>query len=639
MPQGSPLSPLLFLLATSPLTEAIRTASPQCQPPQFADDLTLTATDRNLQTTAEVAQRALDAVQGWSQANYLSLSKEKTEALVISTDPREVNGKARPALHLDGQQVKFNPNPTILGVKLDSQLTFTPHTLDVAAKMKRRCSALRAIAARDWGADTHTLRQVASAFVVPAGLYAAGAWWPFTAASTRQKLESANYLAARTISGVGAGSRAATTCRDAGLPPLEILARKEAANILLKFRRMPVDHHLHQLALPPPHPPRLIAHGTGGHLRPSWRTEAVTTLATAHLDHIFPEEILSRSSVPAPWSARPGLTFHQVPGTSRETSAAVQGALALDFLASLQERVPPDIQAWTDGAATDGTSNGGGGYIIKWPGQDIPPTTGSVPAGTITSSTAAEAAAAEAALRVVSEELIGTNQSLTIWLVFDSQSLLARLRHPKTARIDRQTASALRHLHQLAATHRVAVIWVPGHAGLPANEAADEAARAGTRLHQPQTRPSYQSAVSRLKRHLLTTESKNRYLAAVPEDSLHRRATGGEPLPLDRRRTRAADVALFQLRANRAPWLKSTQHRWGRINSSACPHCNAPSEDTEHFLLHCPRWEHERRIHLGNGPLTIEVLQDHVRGVLLFVEAAGVLAHPPYVFNDGAARI
>ena len=172
---------------------------------------------------------------------------------------------------------------------------------------------------------------------------------------------------------------------------------------------------------------------------------------------------------------------------------------------------------------------------------------------------------------------------------------------------------------------------MPGHAGLPLNEAADEAARAGTRLPQPPTRPSFQSAVSRLKRHLLTTETKDRYLAAVPHESLHRRASGGSPLPLDKRRTRAADVALFQLRANRATWLKATQHRWGRVDSPTCPHCDAPSEDTEHFLLHCPRWNIERRDHLGTGPITIEALQDDVRGVLLFVEAAGVLAHPPYV--------
>ena len=119
-------------------------------------------------------------------------------------------------------------------------------------------------------------------------------------------------------------------------------------------------------------------------------------------------------------------------------------------------------------------------------------------------------------------------------------------------------------------------------------------------------------------------------------DNLHRRASDGLPPPREKSRTRAGDVALFQLRANRSPHLRATQHLWGRAPDPVCPHCNAPKEeDSEHFLLHCPEWSDEREDHLGPGALDETILQASIRGALNFTEAAGVLRRPPYVSTAG----
>ena len=160
------------------------------------------------------------------------------------------------------------------------------------------------------------------------------------------------------------------------------------------------------------------------------------------------------------------------------------------------------------------------------------------------------------------------------------------------------------------------------------NEQADSAARGGTLLPQPDTGPSYRSVSNRLSRHLLTTAARALYLDSVEEGHFHRDATDGSPLPLDKRRTREADTALLRLRADRAPWLRATQHRWGRVASPACPHCPAPREDSRHFLLECPRWADERRSCFGPD-CDITVI-NRVRDVLRFLEVAGVLARPPY---------
>jgi ribonuclease HI len=631
VPQGSPLSPLLFLLYVASLPEAIMAAAPGVVTIEFADDFTLKVAHHLPKETVVMMQPALVALQGWCASHYMRIAPEKTVALLISSDPRENNGKFTKPLILCNQQVTFKPSITVLGVEIDSTLTMSRQAKTVAAKIRQRCKPLNAVAARSWGASTTALRDLAMGYVGPAGTYAIGTWFPYTAPSIKDKVEKAFYTAARAITGAAAGSRASATRQEAGLPPMDALASQDAANQYLQYRRFPEDHPLRRLTQVPI--TRVRHKAKGGGVRGCWRSCALETLTGVDMMDVWPQPILPPEACPAPWAVgrrESTVFYHQTEGTRREDPPEVRRAAAEAMLDNIRRRGHPDVEVWTDGAAEDGTTNGGAGAVVRW-SDGRPEVTLSLPVGARTSSTAAEAEALRAGLREVSNSVAGLQPEhrLTIWVAFDSLALHSRLQNPRRLRTDHQTAGAATILADLARRHTIHVFWVPGHAGLPLNEAADEAAGRGCLQDQGGIPPTASAAKAQL-RGRLSSACDRAYELQTPPDHLHRRASGGRTLPVDKDRSRKADVLLHQLRLNRAPFLQATKHLWGKAATPACPHCDAEKEDADHWLLWCPRWAAIRAPLFGPN-VDITVLQEHPGRVLQFAVGAGVI--PPYALR------
>ena len=286
LPQGSPLSPLLYCIATARLPRAAFEAAPESETDQYADDFTLVASAKTPELAAEAVQPALDAVTDWASNNHVLFSMDKTEALIISLDPRETCGKAQPTLRLNHEEVSYayNPEtkkttgPDILGVKFDSQLRFNQQTEIAVKKLKNRTKIIQALAGKDWGLRACDLRQLYKSYVRPGGLYAAGSWGCFLADSHIRRLESCNYNAARTIIGAPSGSPAAPTCSEAELIPIEQVIQEEATLLFNKYTRFPESHFLHDLTKPVATRPRLKSRGESS-FRKDWRQTASRRIA------------------------------------------------------------------------------------------------------------------------------------------------------------------------------------------------------------------------------------------------------------------------------------------------------------------------------------------------------------------------
>ena len=287
VPQGSPLSPLLFCLATALLPKTVLEAAPDTEVDQFADDFTLCTEGDTPEEAAGKMQPALDAVTNWAKHNKMEISVDKTQALIVSLDPRETAGKAQPDVLLDNITAPYTgvkkPGPVVLGVTFDSQMRFGFQADYAKKKLNQRIYILQALSGRKWGFTGVELKQLWTSYARPGGLYAVGVWGSFLSKTHLSKLEVCNNKAARLITGAPRGSAAVQTCAEAGLPPLTQVIQEEAATLLHKYQRLPEDHYLHRLGLGERRP-RLKSKGEDG-MRPDWRGTA-----RKRLDRIGPNQ-------------------------------------------------------------------------------------------------------------------------------------------------------------------------------------------------------------------------------------------------------------------------------------------------------------------------------------------------------------
>ena len=147
IPQGSVLSPLLFLIYINDLPTPHHK---QNSLSQFADDTAQCAFNLSIHIATKCLQQDPLKLAMWCAKWRIKLNPVKTKVIIFSWSilarRTELN------LKLYSETLKIYPQVKFLGITFDSQLNFEKHFEDILDRCSTRYHCLRLLVNKKWGA-------------------------------------------------------------------------------------------------------------------------------------------------------------------------------------------------------------------------------------------------------------------------------------------------------------------------------------------------------------------------------------------------------------------------------------------------------------------------------------------------------
>ena len=555
LPQGSVLSPILFLFYINQLAKILPRETLNSL---FADDVSALATEKTKERAEGTAQTTVDVVSDWAQEWKVSLNAGKSETSFFSTSNREAHWM--PLIFVWNDRVKQIKNPCLLGVYLDRTLHFGYHVDKLIEKTESKNKMLRAVANTEWGWKKDKLTQVFSAHATSTAEYAGFAWMPSAAPTHLNRLERAQNKLLRTITGQYKATRTEALRLECGLPGFKTSADRLALKAAEKAIRLPEEH-----------PRKLAYEGVVGHTRKqsNWRTRS------HQLARQLPRDLVPRANINyfpcAPWITAPMLTVY--PFLEGVESRLDEIQIKKEATLARIREVSADIVVYTDGSASQGIYQGGSGVVITKGTAESPEVIHTIrrKGANYTSSYEEEVDGMLTAAVWIS---LFCQKDASILICTDSQSLCMALDSYNV-----ETSPIRSALHNR--TKPVTIQWIPGHSEVPGNDLADAAAKAGTELQGASRPTSYRASCMMVKKSVPN----------VIQDRLVREVYKCFSLERDKEEllTRKDQVLMAQIRSGKHKAFKSYEHMLDSTKSDICTRCTLGAvHNLEHWFMECP---------------------------------------------------
>lgn len=471
-PQGSPLSPVLYMLYLAELL----TQDPTLRF-GYADDINLYRATHSLDNNVRLLANDVRSILAWGTANKIAFAPEKLEMIHLT----KKSGNHAPScivndnltIHPITTAPKTGEQPALrwLGVWFDRKLTFKRHVSERVAKARKVSYHIRGLARTKDGPPASSLRKAVMTCVLPSVLYGTEAWYAGRTKPPRQfrtgredKVSACNgwhveviektlALAARGVLPVWRTTPTITLFRDAGLPSAEVALEEAKLRFAMRLQTIDEQHLLVRRITPP-----IIQRGRGAGTRQRPRTKV------QRLGDLLP-------SVPRPTLRPPhftaGCRIDPTGGLDKETASA-------EFKAWWATLPPEDVTIFSDGSERyiEGERHVGYGYAVYQNGRQI--ATGHGAINSLSHVFDAEANGAWKGLQHTIRLPPDVSQR-RLWLCIDSTSVIWCIRGNASS----SSQWAFHNCQDVMQTYNVKIRWAPGHTGIEGNEAADRLADLG----------------------------------------------------------------------------------------------------------------------------------------------------------------
>ncbi|KAF4500969.1 Zinc knuckle [Fusarium agapanthi] len=245
IPQGSPLSPLLFLIFTAPLLQKINEDREKLGKDRitifsfsYVDDTYLLAVSNSYDKNCMGLKIFHDEIFKWASSVGLTFSPQKYTVMHFRA-PNDPDPPCELLPDIDG--LKDNPEALkkeklkVLGVVLDPALTFAHHISNLEKKVNNTLRHFRALSGPTWGIRLNQTRRYYMSKIRPIISHACAAWflhcpgrripWSLKPKQIR-RLEKLQYKCLLLISGGIRGSSGTTVLKDMNIEGIrEFLCR------------------------------------------------------------------------------------------------------------------------------------------------------------------------------------------------------------------------------------------------------------------------------------------------------------------------------------------------------------------------------------------------------------------------------
>ncbi|KAJ6003542.1 hypothetical protein N7522_006234 [Penicillium canescens] len=199
IPQGSPISPILFLLFNTPLVKncSLTTGYGRTEAFGWVDDVCILAISNSYEENVWLIEKARERAAQWAKRHAARFAPDKFELIHYSNPRAAIEPSPSPPSEYDvwavpndpcghdqmlgavpgGAPIQPSEHAKYLGIWLDKQLKLDIHRKKLLAKAAGSLEALRGISGSTWGASLMSMRKLYQAVIVLQALWGISAWF------------------------------------------------------------------------------------------------------------------------------------------------------------------------------------------------------------------------------------------------------------------------------------------------------------------------------------------------------------------------------------------------------------------------------------------------------------------------------